>query len=63
MVFGVGHKLLKEYPKGGYKRAFNQAFTGFPKDVGFNNGLSGKFHGYSISCPYSMSENRDSILP
>jgi hypothetical protein len=23
----------------GYERVFNQAFTGFPKDVGFNNGL------------------------
>ncbi|KAK0742203.1 hypothetical protein B0T21DRAFT_125650 [Apiosordaria backusii] len=40
MVFEVGGKLLKEYPKKGYTRAFNQAFTGFPKDVGFNNGLS-----------------------
>lgn len=40
MVFEVGHKLLKEYPKENYSRAFNQAFTGFPKDVGFNNGLS-----------------------
>ncbi|OAA62488.1 hypothetical protein SPI_04028 [Niveomyces insectorum RCEF 264] len=32
-------KLLKEYNDGGYNRAFNRAFTGFPKDVGFNNGL------------------------
>jgi hypothetical protein len=39
MVFEVGGKLLKEYPRG-YKRAFNQAFTGFPKDVGFNSSLS-----------------------
>lgn len=31
--------MLKEYPKG-YGRVFNQAFTGSPKDVGFNNGLS-----------------------
>ncbi|KLU90696.1 hypothetical protein MAPG_10548 [Magnaporthiopsis poae ATCC 64411] len=31
--------LLKKYPKG-YKRTVNQAFTAFPKDVGFNNGLS-----------------------
>jgi len=33
-------KLLKEYDDEGYKRAFNQQFTGFPKNVGFNNGLS-----------------------
>lgn len=33
------NRILKEYPKG-YKRAFSQAFTAFPKDVGFNNGLS-----------------------
>jgi hypothetical protein len=33
-------KLLKEYNDGGYTRAFNRAFTGFLKDVGFNNGLS-----------------------
>lgn len=39
MVFEVGGKLLKEH-RGGYKRAFNQAFTGFPKDAGFNAGLS-----------------------
>lgn len=31
--------LLKKYPKG-YKRALNQAFTDFTKDVGFNHGLS-----------------------
>lgn len=40
MVFEVGGKLLKEYDDKGYKKTFNQAFTGFPKDVGFNNGLS-----------------------
>jgi hypothetical protein len=40
MVFEVGGKLLKGYDNSGYKRAFNRAFTGFPKDVGFNNGLS-----------------------
>ncbi|EFX03438.1 hypothetical protein CMQ_366 [Grosmannia clavigera kw1407] len=39
MVFEVGGKLLKEHPRG-YKRAFNKAFTGFPKDVSFNTGLS-----------------------
>ncbi|KAI1740627.1 hypothetical protein F4680DRAFT_94078 [Xylaria scruposa] len=40
MVFEVGGQLLKKYSREGYQRAFNQAFTGFPKDVGFNNGLS-----------------------
>jgi hypothetical protein len=30
--------LLKKYPNG-YKRALNQAFTAFPRDVSFNNGL------------------------
>ncbi len=40
MVFEVGGELLKEYDDEGYTRAFNQAFTGFPKDVGLNNGLS-----------------------
>lgn len=40
MVFEVGGELLKEYPKRSYARAFNQVFTGFPKDVGFNDGLS-----------------------
>jgi hypothetical protein len=32
--------LLKTYPSEPYTRALNQAFTAFPKDVGFNNGLS-----------------------
>ncbi|KAF3768264.1 hypothetical protein M406DRAFT_251172 [Cryphonectria parasitica EP155] len=36
----VGGQLLKKYPRDGYKRVLNQAFTGFPKNVGFNNGLS-----------------------
>lgn len=40
MVFEVGGKLLKNYPNDAYKRAFDKAFTGFPKDVGFNKGLS-----------------------
>ncbi|KAF1952659.1 hypothetical protein CC80DRAFT_393223, partial [Byssothecium circinans] len=39
MVFEVGAHMLKTYPKG-YKRTFNQQFTGFPKNVGFNNSLS-----------------------
>lgn len=33
-------KLLKEYDDNGYNRAFNQAFTAFPRDIGFNNSLS-----------------------
>lgn len=40
MIFEVGIKLLKEYDDEGYKRAFSQVFTWFPKDVGFNNDLS-----------------------
>lgn len=32
-------ELLKKYPKG-YSRTFNQAFTNFPKNAGFNDGLS-----------------------
>ncbi|KAI1149479.1 hypothetical protein F4825DRAFT_430352 [Nemania diffusa] len=35
----AGPHLLKKY-KGGYKRTYNQPFTAFPKNVGFNNGLS-----------------------
>jgi hypothetical protein len=38
-VVGEMLPLLKKYPKG-YGRTLNQAFTAFPKDVGFNNGLS-----------------------
>ena len=40
MVFEVGRKLLKEYDDRGYHQELNQQFTGFPKNVGFNNGLS-----------------------
>ncbi|KAJ2896994.1 hypothetical protein MKZ38_005057 [Zalerion maritima] len=40
MVFEVGGKLLKEYDDKGYKREFNRAFTNFPKNAGFNDGLS-----------------------
>jgi hypothetical protein len=40
MVFEVGGQLLKTHYDTGYPRAFNQAFTAFPRDVGFNNGLS-----------------------
>ena len=40
MVVEVSGQLLKKYDGRGYQRAFNQAFTAFPKDVGFNDGLS-----------------------
>lgn len=40
MVFEVGGQLLKRYPREGYSRVFNQVFTNFPKDAGFNSGLS-----------------------
>ncbi|KAH8909326.1 hypothetical protein BR93DRAFT_868494, partial [Coniochaeta sp. PMI_546] len=40
MIVEVSGKLLKEYDDESYSRVFNQAFTGFPRDVGFNNGLS-----------------------
>ncbi|RYO96193.1 hypothetical protein DL764_007509 [Monosporascus ibericus] len=40
MVFEVGGQLLKKYHGKDYQTAFNQAFTAFPKDIGFNNGLS-----------------------
>ncbi|KAI1298006.1 hypothetical protein F5Y03DRAFT_368943 [Xylaria venustula] len=40
MVFKVGTHMLKEYEDDSYDQAFNQPFTGFPEDAGFNNGLS-----------------------
>jgi hypothetical protein len=40
MVVEVNRRLLKSHEGLGYRTAFNQQFTGFPKDVGFNNGLS-----------------------
>jgi hypothetical protein len=40
MVCEVGGMLLKKYSGKGFKRVFNKAFTGYPTDVGFNNGLS-----------------------
>lgn len=40
MLFKVGAYMLKEYDDDGYHQVFNQPFTGFPADVGFNNGLS-----------------------
>jgi hypothetical protein len=41
MVFVVGRKLLKDYDDDwGYRKVFDKEFDGFPKEVGFNNGLS-----------------------
>lgn len=41
IVVTASRKLLEEYSdEEGYINAYNQAFTDYPKDVGFNNGLS-----------------------
>ncbi|KAK3389612.1 hypothetical protein B0H63DRAFT_464044 [Podospora didyma] len=40
MVVEVSGQLLKRYGDDGYQKAFNRSFTDFPKDVGFNSGLS-----------------------
>jgi hypothetical protein len=40
MVFEVGARMLKEHDDRGYGREFDRSFSGFPEDVGFNNGLS-----------------------
>lgn len=40
IVFEVGGQLLKRYPRKGYSQVFNQEFTSFPKDAGFNSSLS-----------------------
>ncbi|KAI0543289.1 hypothetical protein F4679DRAFT_577735 [Xylaria curta] len=45
MVYETARRLIQDYiPEDGndegYERMLNQAFTGFPKNVGFNNGLS-----------------------
>ncbi|KAK7429740.1 hypothetical protein QQZ08_003766 [Neonectria magnoliae] len=40
MVFETAEMLLKRYTVKGYHRVMDLAFVGFPKDVGFNNGLS-----------------------
>lgn len=40
MVVQVSRHILKEYDDEGYHQSFNRAFTAYPKDVGFNNGLS-----------------------
>jgi hypothetical protein len=46
MVFEVGGRLLKTHSDTDYPRAFNQAFTGIPKDAGFNTGLSAPEPGF-----------------
>lgn len=41
MLYETGRRLLKDYDEDdSYTRAFNQQFTNFPSDVGFNRGLS-----------------------
>lgn len=40
MAFKVGGKLLKEPHDSSYHQVFNQEFTGFPREVGFNDGVS-----------------------
>ncbi|KAL7970113.1 hypothetical protein HDV63DRAFT_394400 [Trichoderma sp. SZMC 28014] len=41
MVAKTSGYLLKDYDDNeGYNQSFNRAFTGFPENVGFNNGLS-----------------------
>ncbi|KAJ4326180.1 hypothetical protein N0V84_003231 [Fusarium piperis] len=40
MGIEVDQRLLKKYNDKGYYRVLDHAFTGFPKDVGFNNNLS-----------------------
>ncbi|KAI3396591.1 hypothetical protein diail_12042 [Diaporthe ilicicola] len=63
MVFEVGGQLLKRYPRERYSRAFNQAFTSFPEDTGFNNGLSAPqpdfAEGLEIPeyCPFPIDEH------
>ncbi|KAI8960869.1 hypothetical protein F5Y11DRAFT_328373 [Daldinia sp. FL1419] len=40
MVVETSRRMLKDYDDEGYHQSFNQSFTGFPEDVGFNDGLS-----------------------
>lgn len=40
LLIRTNGKLLKEYRDEGHSKVFNHAFSGFPKDVGMNNGLS-----------------------
>jgi hypothetical protein len=62
MVVEVDRQLLKSYPREDYNRAFNQAFTAFPKDAGFNNGLPAPQPGFiegpemPAYCPFPIDE-------
>ena len=40
IVVKVSAHMLKDCDDPGYLQAFNQPFTGFPRDIGFNKGLS-----------------------
>ncbi|KAF2962856.1 hypothetical protein GQX73_g10717 [Xylaria multiplex] len=40
MVVETSRHMLKEYDDDAYHQSFSQSFTGFPDDVGFNDGLS-----------------------
>jgi hypothetical protein len=40
MVVKTSGHILKEYDDEGYSQIFNQSFTAFPDNVGFNDGLS-----------------------
>ncbi|KAF4469534.1 heterokaryon incompatibility [Fusarium albosuccineum] len=40
MVVETTRRIIKDYDEEDYHQSFNQSFTGFPKDVGFNDGLS-----------------------
>jgi hypothetical protein len=40
MVYTVGTHVIKEYREKGYKKVFDQQLTAFPKNAGFNDGLS-----------------------
>ncbi|KAI8630239.1 hypothetical protein F5Y19DRAFT_484128 [Xylariaceae sp. FL1651] len=46
IVFEVSERLLKEYLRECYKRAFKQVFAGFPNEVGFNNSRAAEQTGY-----------------
>ena len=40
MLFETSRLLLKHYDEPRYNKSYNQSFNNFPKNVGFNNGLS-----------------------
>ncbi len=40
MVINAGGELIKKHRDRAYHSVYNQAFTAFPRDVGFNDGLS-----------------------